>query len=96
MVSKGATNLIVPTRSAVLSAVAVDIMKELQGQGITVTTVECDVASRDMLARALDDWRQTLPPIRGCINAAMVLNVSDHPYSLSWHLLMANLLGRGV
>lgn len=74
MVSKGATNLIIPTRSAVLSAAAVDIMEEFRGQGITVTTVECDVASRDMLARALEDWRQTLPPIRGCINAAMVLN----------------------
>ncbi|KAI4602940.1 polyketide synthase [Pestalotiopsis sp. 9143b] len=74
MVSKGATNLIIPTRSAVLSAAAVDIMEEFRGQGITITTVECDVASRDMLARALEDWRQTLPPIRGCINAAMVLN----------------------
>ncbi|KAK6192927.1 hypothetical protein LQW54_012976 [Pestalotiopsis sp. IQ-011] len=97
MVSKGATSLIIPTRSAVLSAAAVDIMEEFRGQGITITTVGCDVASRDMLARALEDWRQTLPPIRGCINAAMVLNdavyenilVSD----LDWMVLLSSVSG---
>ncbi|KAF7535686.1 hypothetical protein G7054_g5162 [Neopestalotiopsis clavispora] len=87
MAAKGARNLIVPTRSDVLSAAAVHIMSELRAQGITVTTHECDVVSQSALSQSLEKWSKTLPPIRGCINAAMVLNdaVFENMSSAQWN-----------
>ncbi|KAI0166896.1 hypothetical protein GGR52DRAFT_581670 [Hypoxylon sp. FL1284] len=72
----GAKNLIVPSRSGTASTAAVRVVSELREENINIMTPECDVASRDSFAKGLKEWRRTMPPTRGCINAAMVLNDS--------------------
>ncbi|RYP67344.1 hypothetical protein DL771_007288 [Monosporascus sp. 5C6A] len=76
MASKGAKSLIVPSRSGLVSDAAAKVVSELREQNIRIITPKCDVASWDLLSQALEEWGKTMPPIRGCINAAMVLNDS--------------------
>ncbi|KAI0848452.1 polyketide synthase PksD [Daldinia vernicosa] len=76
MAKKGARNLIVPSRSGATSKPATSIITELTEQGVRISTPRCDVSVADSFSRALEEHRKTMPPIRGCINAAMVLNDS--------------------
>ncbi|KAH9905928.1 hypothetical protein F4778DRAFT_779319 [Xylariomycetidae sp. FL2044] len=73
MARKGARNLILPSRSGPKSQPALDVISELRGQGVTVMAPKCDVSSKEELASLLEDCSKTMPPIKGCINAAMHL-----------------------
>ncbi|ESZ94756.1 polyketide synthase [Sclerotinia borealis F-4128] len=73
MASKGAKYLIVPSRSGVASEAAVQIVNELSQQGVIVVTPQCDVSSLESLSELLETCGRTMPPVRGCINATMVL-----------------------
>ncbi|KAI0459321.1 polyketide synthase PksD [Xylaria acuta] len=74
MASRGAKNLIVPSRSGLVSAAATQVVGELEEKGAKVTTPKCDVSSYISLSQTLRECAKTLPPIKGCINASMVLN----------------------
>ncbi|KAK8041286.1 hypothetical protein PG994_014293 [Apiospora phragmitis] len=74
MVSRGAKNLIVPSRSGAASDAAAKAVSDLRAKNVTIITPKCDVASFESLSEALDKWGKSMPPIRGCINSAMVLN----------------------
>lgn len=76
MARKGAKHLIVLSRSGAASQAAAEVVDELSKQGITVAAPKCDVSSADSISEVLDEYAKTMPPVRGCINAAMVLNVS--------------------
>jgi NAD(P)-dependent dehydrogenase (short-subunit alcohol dehydrogenase family) len=76
MATKGAKHLIVLSRSGATSQAAAKVVDELTKQGITVAAPQCDVSSATSLSEVLDEYAKTMPPVRGCINAAMVLNVS--------------------
>ncbi|KAK8037713.1 hypothetical protein PG991_001059 [Apiospora marii] len=74
MVARGAKNLIVPSRSGAASHAAAKAVRELRAKNITILTPKCDVASSESFIESLDNWKKLMPPIRGCINLAMVLN----------------------
>ncbi|KAE9379424.1 hypothetical protein N431DRAFT_553644 [Stipitochalara longipes BDJ] len=74
MVDKGARHLIVPSRSGASSQQAAEFLAELAGRGVQVVAPCCDVSSATDLAAILQEYATTMPPIRGCINAAMVLH----------------------
>ena len=76
MAMEGAKHLIVPSRSGAVSQAAGEVVDELAKQGITVAAPKFDVSSPDSLSEVLDEYAKTMPPVRGCINAAMILNVS--------------------
>lgn len=76
MATRGAKYLLVPSRSGAASAAASEVVRELSDQIIVVSAPKCDVSSKDSLSRMLEQATATLPPIRGCIVATMVLNVS--------------------
>jgi acyl carrier protein len=73
MVDHGAKNLIIPSRSGAASKAAREMVKELTARGVKIVTPKCDVASEADLSDALDDCCRIMPPVKGCINAAMVL-----------------------
>lgn len=77
MVSRDAMNLIVLSRSGPNSGDAAQLMHELSRRDVRVLALKCDVASKRSLRNALKECQRTLPPVRGCINAAMVINVSE-------------------
>ncbi|RCI10159.1 hypothetical protein L249_8593 [Ophiocordyceps polyrhachis-furcata BCC 54312] len=74
MARRGARNLMVPSRSAVSTPAAAELVAELESRGVRVATPCCDVACPRQLAKALADCEaEGMPPIRGCIQAAMEL-----------------------
>lgn len=54
---------------------AMEVMAKLREQGVIVHSPKCDLASAASLKEALDLCSTFMPPIKGCINAAMVLQV---------------------
>ena len=67
--------MLVPSRSGAASDSAIEVVRELSNQGINVSTPKCDLSSQDSVSNMLKDSAATMPPIRGCIVATMVLNV---------------------
>ncbi|KAL7945550.1 putative polyketide synthase [Trichoderma barbatum] len=91
MVDRGAKNLIIPSRSGAASKAAREVVKELTARGVSIVTPECDVSSETDLANVLDDCSRTMPPIKGCINAAMVLQDAVFQSSMTfeqWSMTM--------
>lgn len=75
MVSKGARNFLVPSRSGVSSKAAMELVERLKAQGIYMETPCCDASSSANVERAIRDFTTAVPhaPIKGCINSAMAL-----------------------
>ncbi|CAH0052187.1 unnamed protein product [Clonostachys solani] len=73
MADKGAKHLIVLSRSGASSKAASDVVETLRSRGVSITTPPCDVSSREKLQAVLEECAVTMPPIKGCINAAMAL-----------------------
>ncbi|KAF3077641.1 Compactin diketide synthase mokB [Trichoderma lentiforme] len=91
MVDNGAKNLIIPSRSGAASKAAQEVVEELTARGVKIVTPRCDVASETDLSDALDECCRTMPPIKGCINAAMVLQDAVFQSSMTfeqWNLTM--------
>ena len=85
LVSRGARNLVLLSRSAAQSEKTAALVEELVEAGChRALPLSCDVADEDDLARAVDTCAEEgLPPIRGVIHAAFVLHVSS---CSSYHL----------
>ncbi|RWA07367.1 hypothetical protein EKO27_g7737 [Xylaria grammica] len=89
MTKKGARNLIRLSRSGSGSSETAQVVVELQEQGIHVAAPKCDVSSAQMLSAALTECAlDGMPPVKGCINAAMVLQdaVFDNMTHAQWDL----------
>ncbi|KAK7968113.1 polyketide synthase PksD [Apiospora aurea] len=71
---KGARNLVLMSRSGIKSQVACTTVENLRGQGVSVAIPICDASSSTALRGALNHLQETMPPIKGCINAAMSLH----------------------
>lgn len=81
LVDRGAKNLILVSRSGATSEPAKAAVESLQSQGVKVEVYSCDVGNRDGLSAVLEDAKRKMPPIRGCIQSAMVLRVRQvHRY----------------
>ncbi|RYP89969.1 hypothetical protein DL770_003927 [Monosporascus sp. CRB-9-2] len=73
---KGAKYLIVPSKSGVVSKAAAETVDELTRRGVHIEAPRCDVSVADALSRIVEKCGSCMPPIRGCINAALILNDS--------------------
>jgi acyl transferase domain-containing protein/acyl-CoA synthetase (AMP-forming)/AMP-acid ligase II/NADP-dependent 3-hydroxy acid dehydrogenase YdfG/acyl carrier protein len=75
LVEKGARHLVLLSRSGASSA-GEEVAADLAAKGATVASIQADVSNESDLARALSEIRNTMPPLRGVIHAAGVLD--DH------------------
>ncbi|KAF2971310.1 hypothetical protein GQX73_g2264 [Xylaria multiplex] len=73
MATKGAKHIIVPSRTGPSSSAAADIIATLREKGVNISTPICDISSSSSLAALISDCVKTMPPIKGCINATLVL-----------------------
>jgi acyl transferase domain-containing protein/acyl carrier protein len=73
LVEQGARHLVLMGRSAP-SAAAREVLNELEGAGVQVEVSAADVAWEEQVAGVLDVARRRLPPLRGVVHAAGVLD----------------------
>lgn len=104
MARRGARNLILLSRSGPKSPAAHELLIKLRNAGVRVEPPLCDVSSSSSLSAVLESCG-TMPPIKGCLQATMVLKVQDlfnHPHccytssdnipTLGFHLRKHDLL----
>ncbi|KAI1742676.1 putative polyketide synthase [Xylaria scruposa] len=73
LVSRGARFLILLSRSGLGKKGSVELVDQLKASGVVLETPMCDVTDLASLHMVLQDCSQRMPPVRGCIHAAMVL-----------------------
>ena|SRR5436190_8852339 len=76
IIRRGARNLILLSRSGPKTEPAEMLVRDLAAQGARVATPACDITDASLLKAILRDCALTMPPIKGCIQASMVLKVS--------------------
>ena len=76
LVSLGAKNLILISRSGANSADAQQALAEFEQQGVNVLASACDVTNRSALSQLLARAQQEMPPLKGLIHAAAVIEDS--------------------
>jgi NADPH:quinone reductase-like Zn-dependent oxidoreductase len=76
---RGARNLLILSRSGAKSDSSKALVKELEALGVRVEAPCCDITQHNSLQRVLDTVKQSMPPIKGCIQCSMVLRVSPPP-----------------
>jgi emericellamide synthase (highly reducing iterative type I polyketide synthase) len=71
---KGARHIVIFSRTGKPDSDTKNFLDNLTSQGVTVRVEKCDVSSEESLAQALATIKETMPPIRGLFQAAMVLH----------------------
>ncbi|KAL4954233.1 hypothetical protein BDW69DRAFT_183680 [Aspergillus filifer] len=74
LADRGARNLLLLSRSGSRTPKAQELVKELESRNVRVLSPSCDIADPDSLREALEAIQALgMPPVKGCIQAAMVL-----------------------
>ncbi|KAJ5605451.1 hypothetical protein N7510_008232, partial [Penicillium lagena] len=73
MAERGARSLVFVSRSGLSNESSHQTVRELEQKGVRVTVQICDVASEEDTKQMMLEISQRVPPIRGLIQAAMVL-----------------------
>ncbi|KAF7911844.1 uncharacterized protein EAE98_011787 [Botrytis deweyae] len=73
MADKGARYLILLSRSGPTTDAATSLLIKLRDMGVSVEAPKCDITSSDQLRKAISQCSRAFPPIKGCIQATMVL-----------------------
>lgn len=75
MAERGAMNLVFVSRSGLSTESSRQTIKELEKKGVRITVQICDVANEEDTQKTILEVSQRVPPVRGLIQAAMVLKV---------------------
>ncbi|MEZ5536432.1 MAG: SDR family NAD(P)-dependent oxidoreductase [Thiolinea sp.] len=74
LAEKGAGTLVLMSRSGAVTEEAQQAVTALEAQGVRVAVYACDVTDEAALREASVDMQAKLPPLRGVVHAAMVLD----------------------
>jgi acyl transferase domain-containing protein/aryl carrier-like protein len=74
MVEHGARHLVLMGRSGASTPEARSVVERLRGRGANVVVAEADVSVAADVARVLGEMERSMPPLRGVLHAAMVLD----------------------
>ncbi len=75
LVQHKAENLLLLSRSGASGEEAIVFLDELRATGVNVAAPTCDISNKQSLAAVLAEYSVKMPPIKGCIQASMVLQV---------------------
>ncbi|KAF2107008.1 phenolpthiocerol synthesis polyketide synthase ppsA [Lophiotrema nucula] len=76
MISKGAKHIVLLGRSGSQSKGVQDLIAEGKRKNVKVLAPACDVSDIENLRQAMDDSSGTMPSVKGCIQASMILRDS--------------------
>ncbi|MBK8815456.1 MAG: SDR family NAD(P)-dependent oxidoreductase [Methylococcaceae bacterium] len=74
LVEKGAKNLILLSRSGSVTDESQLVLEALEKQSVRVYAKSCDVTDKIALKAVLDNTKYTMPPLKGIIHAATVID----------------------
>jgi acyl transferase domain-containing protein/acyl-CoA thioesterase FadM/acyl carrier protein len=74
LVEEGARHLVLVSRRGAQSEEAREALEAMRARGVEVRAVAADVSSRVDLERVLADTRASMPPLRGLVHSATVLD----------------------
>ncbi len=74
LVDKGARSLVLISRSAKVSEDSQKIIDKLKQKGVAVYTHACDVTDKTALRKLIAVIQRDIPPLKGLVHAAMVLD----------------------
>jgi len=80
MVSKGARNIVLLSRSGAVKGTAKDQIDAMNAAGANIVIRRCNVVDRADVDMLLSVGLEGLPPVRGVVHGAMVLRVSSCSY----------------
>jgi len=79
MAERGAQNLIFVNRSGLSRESSKETVRVLEERGVRVIVYACDISDSRQMQTMVSELAQQAPPIRGVIQAAMVLKVRPFP-----------------
>ncbi|KAL4862401.1 hypothetical protein BDV12DRAFT_207226 [Aspergillus spectabilis] len=71
MVSRGARYLILLSRRPKTDDNSIQFLEEMKLEGVTVAALACNICDHESLKAVLNGLRTTMPPVKGCVQAAM-------------------------
>ena len=74
LVSKGARNLLLVSRSGPKSEDAVSTIAHLESLGVKIIAVACDITVKDEIFATVQEASKIMPPLRGIVHAATVID----------------------
>ncbi len=77
LVQQGARHVVLASRQGPQSEKVQDLIKDLAGTGANIVPISCDVGNMENVRALVNRCEATMPPIRGVIHGAMVLDVSS-------------------
>lgn len=77
MIEKGAKHILLVSRNAESHPEASKLTDEARSQGCNLLIRNCDISDEHNLIALLADCAGQIPPVRGVITAAMLLNVGS-------------------
>lgn len=77
MVSKGARNIVIVSRSDKVTDKVSELMQQAKTCGANIVLRSCDVSDSQSVETMVRETTAQLPPLRGVIHSAMVLDVSS-------------------
>ncbi|KAE8406292.1 hypothetical protein BDV37DRAFT_292236 [Aspergillus pseudonomiae] len=78
LVDRGVRNLLLFSRSGAERTESIKFINYLHSKGARVIAPVCDISNESALSRVLEEWQSQLPPIKGCIQAAMTLQDTSY------------------
>ena len=76
MVSKGARNIVLVSRSGSATGKVKELIDELAAVGASIIVRRCDVSNSDSVQNLICNEMVGMPEVRGVVHGAMVLRVS--------------------
>ena len=96
MIEQGARHLVLLSRSGAVEANEVEQLHRWERDGVQVKIMAVDVADESRLAKSWDEMEQTMPPIRGMVHAAGLLEdggVAQQPWDSYERVLSPKVAG---
>ena len=77
MVSRGARNLVLLSRSGVKRSDIESFLEELRSKHVRVETPACDITNLDIMREVLGTLIKSMPPVKGCVQCSMIARVNE-------------------
>lgn len=74
--SQGAKNIVLASRSGISQPSTRELIDELKEHAVEVVVYTCDIGESSQVEKMVNYIRARMPPIRGVIHGAMVIQVS--------------------